>query len=135
MKFTENDQAVSPVIGVILMVAITVILAAVIAAFVVGIAEPARAEKSVAATTYFLRPSTVPTHDIVITYHGGNDAASVTKLVTSASEGTVTDWTNEPPVVGDSNTIFAINNGRKCHVVVTAIFTDNSRQVIMDAVL
>ena len=33
----KNDQAVSPVIGVILMVAITVILAAVIAAFVFGI--------------------------------------------------------------------------------------------------
>ncbi len=36
MKFRENEDAVSPVIGVILMVAITVILAAVIAAFVFG---------------------------------------------------------------------------------------------------
>ena len=34
MKFRENEDAVSPVIGVILMVAITVILAAVIAGFV-----------------------------------------------------------------------------------------------------
>lgn len=34
---TDDDRAVSPVIGVILMVAITVILAAVIAAFVLGI--------------------------------------------------------------------------------------------------
>ena len=34
---TTEDRAVSPVIGVILMVAITVILAAVIAAFVLGI--------------------------------------------------------------------------------------------------
>jgi len=33
----ENNSAVSPVIGVLLMVAITVILAAVIAAFVFGI--------------------------------------------------------------------------------------------------
>lgn len=33
MNFRENEDAVSPVIGVILMVAITVILAAVIAAF------------------------------------------------------------------------------------------------------
>jgi flagellin-like protein len=31
MKFRENEEAVSPVIGVILMVAITVILAAIIA--------------------------------------------------------------------------------------------------------
>ena len=39
---SEEDRAVSPVIGVILMVAITVILAAVIAAFVLdlGPGEP-----------------------------------------------------------------------------------------------
>lgn len=35
----EDDSAVSPVIGVILMVAITVILAAVIATFVLGLGE------------------------------------------------------------------------------------------------
>jgi len=34
--FQDNDRAVSPVIGVILMVAITVILAAVIGTFVLG---------------------------------------------------------------------------------------------------
>ena len=42
-KFKESEEAVSPVIGVILMVAITVILAAVIAAFVFGITPPAAA--------------------------------------------------------------------------------------------
>ncbi|KAB1198462.1 MULTISPECIES: type IV pilin [Haloferax] len=42
MKFTDlftDDDAVSPVIGVILMVAITVILAAVIGTFVLGLGE------------------------------------------------------------------------------------------------
>ena len=43
MRFRKNEEAVSPVIGVILMVAITVILAAVIAAFVFGMAPPAKA--------------------------------------------------------------------------------------------
>jgi len=37
----DNDDAVSPVIGVILMVAITVILAAVIASFVLGLGDSA----------------------------------------------------------------------------------------------
>jgi len=37
----EDDNAVSPVIGVILMVAITVILAAVIASFVLGLGDQA----------------------------------------------------------------------------------------------
>jgi len=38
-KLFDDDDAVSPVIGVILMVAITVILAAVIATFVLGLGE------------------------------------------------------------------------------------------------
>jgi len=37
--FQDNDRAVSPVIGVILMVAITVILAAVIGTFVLGLGD------------------------------------------------------------------------------------------------
>ena len=51
MAFTrKNEEAVSPVIGVILMVAITVILAAVIAAFVFGMAGNIQKTKVVAAT-------------------------------------------------------------------------------------
>ncbi|MFZ3059312.1 MAG: type IV pilin N-terminal domain-containing protein [Candidatus Methanoperedens sp.] len=46
MKFGKNDEAVSPVIGVILMVAITVILAAVIAAFVFGMGPPVKAPQA-----------------------------------------------------------------------------------------
>ncbi len=46
MKFGKNDEAVSPVIGVILMVAITVILAAVIAAFVFGMGAPTKAPQT-----------------------------------------------------------------------------------------
>lgn len=38
-QFVHDDKAVSPVIGVILMVAITVILAAVIGTFVLGLGE------------------------------------------------------------------------------------------------
>jgi len=40
-KLLSEDDAVSPVIGVILMVAITVILAAVIASFVLGLGDSA----------------------------------------------------------------------------------------------
>ena len=40
-KLLSEDDAVSPVIGVILMVAITVILAAVIASFVLGLGDTA----------------------------------------------------------------------------------------------
>jgi flagellin-like protein len=45
-QFLKEEDAVSPVIGVILMVAITVILAAVIAAFVFGMGPPEQAPQA-----------------------------------------------------------------------------------------
>jgi len=68
--FRKNEEAVSPVIGVILMVAITVILAAVIAAFVFGMGPPKQAPQA------SLRTSTVnltsPT-SVVVEHQGGAD--------------------------------------------------------------
>jgi flagellin-like protein len=46
----EEDRAVSPVIGVILMVAITVILAAVIGTFVLGLGEEVESNPSAGVT-------------------------------------------------------------------------------------
>jgi len=51
MRSIGKEEAVSPVIGVILMVAITVILAAVIGAFVFGMAGNVQSTKTVAVTT------------------------------------------------------------------------------------
>ena len=81
-KSLKNDKrAVSPVIGVILMVAITVILAAVIAAFVFGYGAPETAP--VASITGEV------TADGVITFtHGGGDPivlADLNATVTSAA--------------------------------------------------
>ena len=59
-KFTSDERAVSPVIGVILMVAITVILAAVIGTFVLGLGQKVG--------------QTSPTASISIDQAVGNDA-------------------------------------------------------------
>jgi flagellin-like protein len=80
MKFRENEEAVSPVIGVILMVAITVILAAVIAAFVFGMTGSVATTKTVAATTQ------LSGENIIVTYQGGPDHASVTNVTCSVVE-------------------------------------------------
>ena len=63
---TREDRAVSPVIGVILMVAITVILAAVIGAFVLGLGDQLQ--------------ETAPNAQVSITEIGidGGDVESVT---------------------------------------------------------
>ena len=71
MNFHENEEAVSPVIGVILMVAITVILAAVIAVFVFGMAGDVQSTKTVGVT------AKQSGDNITVTYMGGPDHANL----------------------------------------------------------
>jgi archaeal type IV pilus assembly protein PilA len=46
MRHIKNEEAVSPVLGVILMVAITVIVATIIAVFMFGVGEPDEAPQA-----------------------------------------------------------------------------------------
>jgi flagellin-like protein len=62
-KLLNDDDAVSPVIGVILMVAITVILAAVIASFVLGLGD---------------QNNPAPTADFEFDYDSDEDIVTVT---------------------------------------------------------
>jgi archaeal type IV pilus assembly protein PilA len=122
MKFTKNDEAVSPVIGVILMVAITVILAAVIAAFVFGMAGNIQKTKVVASTV------TQQGNTIIVTYQGGQDNADVVSIQARLNDNDFGAAIG--PSVGRALTT-AGTSGRD-HVVVTATFRDGSTQVITD---
>ena len=142
----KNDEAVSPVIGVILMVAITVILAAVIAAFVFGMSGNISKTKIVAVTAQ--QPDG---EYISVTYQGGQDATtfgSGNVIVTPATAQTIT-YSNSTPqtfglqsaqggltaVVGSTVTIKAATvNGfaGRDHVVATGTFTDGATQVLLD---
>ncbi len=71
----SKEDAVSPVIGVILMVAVTVILAAVIAAFVFGMGSNVQQTKVVGVTAAGgLDPDDDTNSVIVLTYQGGTDS-------------------------------------------------------------
>ncbi|MCL7411076.1 MAG: type IV pilin N-terminal domain-containing protein [Methanosarcinaceae archaeon] len=77
-QFVREEDAVSPVIGVILMVAITVILAAVIAAFVFGMGPPEQAPQAA------IRGSAVDvgTNATIKLEHQGGDAVTMTEAAT-----------------------------------------------------
>jgi flagellin-like protein len=71
MQFTNllgDDDAVSPVIGVILMVAITVILAAVIGTFVLGLGDQVSDSAPTASFNFDFASST----EVSITHDGGD---------------------------------------------------------------
>jgi flagellin-like protein len=127
MKHMKNEEAVSPVIGVILMVAITVILAAVIAAFVFGMAGNISKTKIVAATAS-QQGSTL----IYVTYQGGQDAASVSSLSANIAGTIVAFPSTVVGTVAVGTSVTGPATVGQDHVTVTATFTDGSSQVILD---
>jgi len=144
MLLTKNDAAVSPVIGTILMVAVTVILAAVIASFVFGTSGNIQKTKVVAATAQLEN-----TGSIVIVFQGGQDSESLTGInitapnssvfYTSTPEGELTISTATSPAVAKPKIGASMKlspgpdwpSGQK-HVVVVGAFTDGASQVILD---
>ena len=94
-NFLKEEDAVSPVIGVILMVAITVILAAVIAAFVFGMGPPEQAPQSAVRAAAYNDGS----HNVVKLEHQGGDAivftTANTKVTVDGAEAGMTNLTTD----------------------------------------
>ena len=135
MAFTrKNEEAVSPVIGVILMVAITVILAAVIAAFVFGMAGNIQKSKVVAATV--IRPNGSA---VLATYQGGQDANSLYAAGMSVNGATpiwlnTTTSTSTALQVGVTGSAAATHIGQD-NVVIVGYFMDGTTQVILSSTI
>jgi flagellin-like protein len=129
----RKDDAVSPVIGVILMVAITVILAAVIAAFVFGMAGGVTKTKSVAATAH------QDGANIVVTWQGGSDNSYVSSynISVKSSAGASSGQIKVPGNKVGNTTIVQGGYGTagQDHVVVAASFSDGTQQVVLDTTL
>ncbi|MDO9096601.1 MAG: type IV pilin N-terminal domain-containing protein [Candidatus Methanoperedens sp.] len=92
MKFRKNEEAVSPVIGTILMVAITVILAAVIAAFVFGMGTPQKAPQA----SMVISSTSAAADTINITHNGGDtiDLGKVKAIITQSNNRMTIDALN-----------------------------------------
>jgi len=148
MAYMDSEEAVSPVIGVILMVAVTVILAAIIASFVFGSAANIQKTKIV-ATTVQLDPDG---STITIMYQGGQDDGTLTSLTITAPDGIVRyisedgiDLVLIPPTIPVKPNIGAplklvplpgeVWPPDPKHVLVVGMFGDSADQVITDTYL
>ena len=128
MTFTKkNEEAVSPVIGVILMVAVTVILAAIIAAFVFNMAGSIQSSKTVGMTLTLDANS-----NAVATITGGPDLPSLSQVNVSVNNG------GENPILTGTNVSVGRYNitgtgsvsGKRVQLI--GYFTDGSKSIIID---
>jgi flagellin-like protein len=87
-KLLTEDRAVSPVIGVILMVAITVILAAVIGTFVLGLGDQVSESAPQAQFTFDFDDTA---YTLTATHDGGDEIASGNLQATGDITGSQTD--------------------------------------------
>ena len=137
MAKKKNDEALSPVIGTILMVMTSVMLGGIIGIYAFGMSENVRNIRMV--STSVIQSGS----DILITYQGGQAqpdlssmaiiAPNTTTFITVDSRGALsTTGTPVHPDVGSLMVLSGAGTSGQDHVVVLGYFNDGSSQVISD---
>ena len=119
----QNDDAVSPVIGVILMVAITVILAAVIAVFAFNMADDVQTPRTVMVSAKLVPAG------IESTIQGGTGLSELISLNYSVAGKAVTNATENFQV---GNRTIIPEGAAGSQFMVVGHFSDGSKQIILD---
>ena len=97
-QLIDDDRAVSPVIGVILMVAITVILAAVIGSFVLGLGNSVQQTTPNANFQFdFEEVGTSDHYNVTATHEGGDTLTSDNTRTLNLTASSGTDSTTSFP--------------------------------------
>ncbi|MCK4458661.1 MAG: type IV pilin N-terminal domain-containing protein [Methanosarcinales archaeon] len=128
-EIKKDEHAVSPVIGTILMGAITVILASVVGAIAFGVSSDLPQLQIVVVTAERLNSTSID-----FTYAGGPSADFVQYLNVTVGEDHVDTTPNSQLAVGStwtyttSDTVLSDRN----HVIAVATFGDGSAQVVLD---
>ena len=126
-KFNKNDSGVSPVIGVILMVAATIVIAGVIMAMLGGFA-PVEPTRTVSVTASHTAPN-----NVTVVFHGGPDGRLV-QNINATIDGDC--FGGNITAVGDSITTPNADVGPgNDHIVAVARFDDGTYQVVLDVIV
>lgn len=140
----NDDDAVSPVIGVILMVAITVILAAVIASFVLGLGDQAQQQTPQASFAFDYEQGT----SVTVTHDGGDTIQAKEIYIRGSIDGSnnvddtwaniatssITDVKAGNSIVLDSSTVGnSPSNSYDIRVVYESQEGDNSATLAQDS--
>ncbi|RAW46906.1 hypothetical protein DQW50_00495 [Halorubrum sp. 48-1-W] len=139
--FDADDRAVSPVIGVILMVAITVILAAVIGTFVLGLGDSLGDSQPSAQIDVSIDDSDPAAPDLEIEHAGGDsiDSDALRVVVDDQSSSNTSENTSVFPSrfgVGDTETADLSTTGsEELRDVRVRIIHKSSDSVLVDRTL
>ena len=131
-QLLSDDKAVSPVIGVILMVAITVILAAVIGTFVLGLGQNVQSTPQASFSFDFDKTN----QQVNVTHNGGDrlevgENTNNVRIVSSGS-ASATSWINSTGsspssiAAGDTKLHGYNNNGTTVRVTWTGVNNESS---------
>ncbi|WP_342678081.1 type IV pilin N-terminal domain-containing protein [Methanofollis sp. UBA420] len=127
VQSNEHEDAVSPTVATVLMVAVTVILAALVASFSLGTLGGLSGNGFVGAKAVRMDDGA-----ILVTYVGGDGAAAVDHLnwtIDGTEQADRLDTT-----VGSSaiNTTVSTDPGKKHRVMVVATYGDGSSLIVLD---
>lgn len=135
-QHTGRDRAVSPIIGIILMVAITVILAAVVGTFVLDFGDSVQKNVQAGATI-----THEPDNELVrITWASNQNAnhLDVNVSATNSSGASLGTYDERLDTVGDVATIDCVSefgqSGAQVHVTVTGHQGDSSTVILSKTV-
>jgi archaeal type IV pilus assembly protein PilA len=131
MPSHRNENAVSETIATVLVVALTVIMASLIAAYLFGMMNGVPQTYMISVTA-----DQPDSSHAIVTYRGGPDQKILSNLTIFWPDG-ISSQKIDSPKVGDiyrATNIGAIKNvtpGRD-HIIVSATFADKRQQVVLD---
>ena len=135
-RLLTDDEAVSPVIGVILMVAITVILAAVIGTFVLGLGDQVQSTAPQASFSFDYDSSTTPSGGLydgsgdggtlTITHDGGDSITNSNVEFKDGNDGPISGPFSSADVAAGSSATVDVNNDDTVRVTWTGESGDNT---------
>ena len=128
-RLFADDDAVSPVIGVILMVAITVILAAVIGTFVLGLGKNVQKTSPTASVT-FDQKTNADSETVVVVSHDGGDPLNHNNIdIIVEGDGApnkdATDWKSDGDISAGDTVPLNDGDGLASNTVIKVVWTSD----------
>lgn len=127
MKQKNNETAVSPVIGVVMMIIVTIIIAAMIAAFIFG---NFGSQKEMHYIT--IKPEHTA-DGIMLTLYKSEDLYALDKLTVKINGVDKGTWT--PAAVGENKLFAGTYNGVSNKLEVVADYKDGSSMVVLNVLV